>query len=121
MGDIGLCNSTKQAVVFVTADFGADLKTKKASKHPVFRDFLREASGRYRVRLLSTSGCQNRLAVWETENLAYKERVRDLKNNIENEEWILVIDGGSISPDLIIEYGEAMEDLEKHKAEKPWF
>ncbi len=71
--------------------------------------------------LLSTSGCQNRLAVWETENLAYKERVRDLKNNIENEEWILVIDGGSISPDLIIEYGEAMEDLEKHKAEKPWF
>ena len=53
--------------------------------------------------------------------MAYKERVRDLKNNIENEEWILVIDGGYISPDLIIEYGEAMEDLEKHKAEKPWF
>ena len=40
MGDIGLCNSTKQAIVFVNADFVADLKTKKASKHPVFQDFI---------------------------------------------------------------------------------
>ena len=40
VGDTGLCNSTKQAVVFHGADLGADLKTKKASKHPVFQDFI---------------------------------------------------------------------------------
>ena len=40
MGDTGLCNSTKQAVVFHGADLGADLKTKKASKHSVFQDFI---------------------------------------------------------------------------------
>ena len=36
---------------------------KKASKHPVFRDFLREASGRYRTRTLMVTPADTALSV----------------------------------------------------------
>ena len=52
--------------------------------------------------LLSTLGCQNQFAVWEADIMAYNPRVKKIKNEIDNEEWKLVIDGGYISPALII-------------------
>ena len=77
--------------------------------------------------LLLASGCQDsnedRVTPWEATNLDYEEKVDDILNEIEQEEFNFQTDGsfGNVSPYLIIEYNEAKEKLDEHRLKKPWF
>ena len=69
--------------------------------------------------LLLASGCQDsnedRVTPREATNLDYEEKVDDILNEIEQEEFNFQTDGsfGNVSPYLIIEYNEAKEKLSK--------